>query len=241
MNAYQRELIKINFDYWRYRNTYYEDIPLNESMKAGLKIIKNNGFLISFNPKSAKEWTNRIEKEIALFDFNRPNYHKLAEIFDLIQGWGGKMGKTPYVRPAKNPPRNNFEFWKLLYLSGCSFAQKKLPEESLTALLKINGIGKSFATKHMKFWGDLPILDTRISLILKGSDNWNNYKDFLSILDEFSSTWGCTIAEAERAIFAFSQAYFNNTDLYLKENNLTNKIDINIAQKLSIIWEKHTG
>ena len=115
-----------------------------------------------------------------------------------------------------------------------------MPEESLSALLKIKGIGKSFATKHMRFWGDLPILDTRISLILKGSDNWNNYKEFLSILDEFGNTWGCTIAEAERAIFAFSQAYFNNTDLYLKENNFTNKIDINIAQKLSIIWEKHT-
>ena len=111
-------------------------------MKTGLSIVKNAGFLTIFNPKTAKEWTNRIENEIFQFDFNQPNYNKLEEVFDLIQAWGGGMGKTPYVRPKNNPPRNNFEDWKLFYLNGCKLAQEKSSQKSLKQLLKIKGLEK---------------------------------------------------------------------------------------------------
>ena len=51
MNNYHSELIKINFEYWKTRNSYYEDVPLNKSMRTGLTVVKNAGFLLNFNPK----------------------------------------------------------------------------------------------------------------------------------------------------------------------------------------------
>ena len=239
MNNYHSELIKINFEYWKTRNSYYEDVPLNKSMRTGLTVVKNAGFLPNFNPKTAKEFTNKIESEVIQFRFDQPNYKKLEEVFDLIQAWGGGMGKAPYVKPKNNPSRNNFDYWKSYYLKGCKLAQGRLHKESLTELLKIENIGKSFATKHMKFWGDLPILDARISLIFTGTKNWNNYDEFLLILGEISKSCGCTISESERAIFAFSQAYYTNTDLSFKHNSFNDGVDLDIAQNLSGIWKEH--
>ena len=96
-------------------------------------------------------------------------------------------------------------------------------------------MGTSFATKHIKFWGKFPILDTRLNLILTGATRFMNYQEFVSILKNLAKLWNCNILEAERAIFAFSQHFFLNEKLSLKSTNLDKDIDFFIAKKISDI------
>ena len=231
MNEFQIYISKINFDYWKNKNAYYSKTSLSPSMQASLKIIQGQGYLTSFYPKNAYEIISKIENEIEQFDFKNPDFKKLAIIFDLIQAWGGRQGRQPYIAAYKS--RDKFEDWKLIYIESCKLCVGKMPEQALKKLVEIKGMGIPFATKHIRFWGKFPILDTRLSLILTGAKNFNDYNKFLSMLKELAATWNCDSTEAEKAIFAFSQHYFPNEKLTLKQMNFDEDMDILIAKKIS--------
>lgn len=233
MNKFQTDISKITFDHWKNKNAYYSKNSLSPSMQAGLKIIQGKGYLTGFHPENAYAIISRIENEIEKFDFINPDFGNLATIFDLIQAWGGKTGRQPYLYPDG---RDNFGDWKSVYLESCELCIGKKPDEARQKLEDIPRVGMSFATKHIRFWGHYPILDTRLSLILTGAKNFTNYNEFLSMLTELSVIWDCDPTEAEKAIFAFSQNYFPNDTLVLKQANFDEDMDILIAKRIAQLF-----
>ena len=235
MNRYIELLSKIDFEYWKEINPYFSDNDLvNSSMKRALTTIQNKGFLLDFDPKTAADYVNSIESLINSFDESNPNYDSLARIFDLIQAWGGQMGKHPYVITKS---RFKFDVWKEDYLDGVSNARSDKPVQALSSWLKISGLGASFAPKHLRFWtSKYPVLDTRISLLVSGSKKLltkpEYYDEFLELIAPLSVKFGASILELEKALFAFSQNFFLNDKLEFKANDLTDEPDFYIAKSL---------
>ena len=220
MNSYINQLKKIDFEYWNSRNRYFSDTELNSSMKAALTLIKRKGFLNDFNPKRASEYVECIENEIKSFDIDNPDYSKLSEIFDLVQAWGGRMGRRPYIisKSSSSSTRDKFDEWKDIYLEGVKYAQYDSPIEALRQWRMISGLGASFSPKHLRFWTNkYPVLDSRISLLLCGSkrllNNPEGYQEFLGLIAKLSNEFNTNILETEKALFAFSENFYLN-DLF---------------------------
>jgi len=222
MNRYVEALSDLNFAYWNSKNTYFSDAEINASMKAALTLIQGKGYLLDFYPKSAADYSTEISNEISSFNAINPDFSRLSRIFDLIQAWGGKMGKTPYVlkKGKSQSSRDLFSSWGDSYLKGVIAIQNKNPVEALKNWALINGLGSSFAPKHLRFWSNkYPVLDSRISLLLTGSKRLlrkpEYYDDFLQLISQLAKRYGADILETEKALFAFSQNYFRNDELAL--------------------------
>ena len=106
-------------------------------------------------------------------------------------------------------------------------------------MLKIHGIGTSFATKHLRFWGNKPILDTRIrALLYLGKEI--EYSKYLLDLDKLSQQFDLSVMDIEKALFAFSMNYYTNENLILKtEKKVEFKEDRLLAIKLSENFGRH--
>lgn len=232
-NNYINLLSNINFKHWNLKNPYYTDDAINSSMQAILTTLHNRGYLKDFHPKTNLDVVTAIETEIKYFNFELPNFNKLAKIFDLIQAWGGKMGKMPYIHKKS---RLKFETWKEIYLEGAKFSNQNKPVEAVKKLTSINGVGPSFATKHLKFWSKkYPILDSRISIILSGNKkllNKADYSTFLILITKLAKVFNTNIIETEKAVFAFSQNFFPNENLVLYKT-IEDLTDFEIAKKIS--------
>jgi hypothetical protein len=222
MNSYVETLSDLNFGYWNSKNTYFSDAEINASMKAALTLIQGKGYLLDFSPKSAVDYSIQISNEISSFNLTNPDFSRLARIFDLIQAWGGRTGRTPYVIKKGNSQssRDLFSSWRESYLKGVISIQNENPVEALKYWALINGLGSSFAPKHLRFWSNkYPVLDTRISLLLTGSKRLlrkpEYYDDFLLLISQLAEKYGSDILETEKALFAFSQNYFKNDKLVL--------------------------
>ena len=222
MNSYVEALSDLNFGYWNSKNPYFSEAEINTSMKAALTLIQGKGYLLDFYPQSAADYSIAISNEISSFDEINPDFTRLARIFDLIQAWGGKMGKTPYVlkKGKSQSSRDLFSSWGDSYLKGVISIQNENPVEALKNWALINGLGSSFAPKHLRFWSNkYPVLDTRISLLLTGSKRLlrkpEYYDDFLQLISQLAERYGSDILETEKALFAFSQNYFKNDKLVL--------------------------
>ena len=99
--------LNLDYRYWAERNSYYSPYELTSSTRIGL-----------IHGQKAKDGLNReivskISTNFALFSEIETSIKskefsslygedELLLIFDLIQTWGGKMGKTPYVKPKGN-------------------------------------------------------------------------------------------------------------------------------------------
>lgn len=208
-------------------------------MKGALKLIKGKGYLTSFNPTTAAEYLLEIKTEISKLDQDNLDFSILANIFDLIQAWGGITGRTPYVlnRGKKYSSRENYDSWKEYYLQGVINAQNGLPVDALKEWIKIDGIGASFAPKHLRFWtNQYPVLDSRISVLLCGSkrllQNPECYAEFLSLISELSIKFELTPLETETSLFAFSKNYFVNDKLKFSSNKSEDRTDSHIADIL---------
>ena len=239
MNRYVETLSDLNFGYWNGKNTYFSDSEINASMQVALTLIQGKGYLLDFNPKSAVDYSIQISKEISSFNSTNPDFSRLARIFDLIQAWGGRTGRTPYVIKKRNSQssRDLFSSWRESYLNGVISIQNENPVEALKHWSLINGLGSSFAPKHLRFWSNkYPVLDTRISLLLTGSKRLlrkpEYYDDFLQLISQLAERYGSNILETEKALFAFSQNYFKNDELaLLKEQpeGMDSEIAVSIA------------
>ena len=236
MSRFVEILSELNFEYWNEKNSYFSDVEINASMKAALTLIQRKGYLLDFNPKSAIDYSVEISNEIATFDLCNPNLTKLSRIFDLIQAWGGRTGRTPYVNKKGNiqSSRDLFSVWCENYLNGVISVYEDNPVSALKHWRKIDGLGSSFTPKHLRFWSSkYPVLDTRISLLLSGSKRLlrkpEYYDEFLILLSQLAERFGSNILETEKAIFAFSQHYFKNDRLVL-----LNKQPVGIDSKIAL-------
>jgi hypothetical protein len=223
-NEYISILMKLNFNHWKEQNKYYSGDEFPKSMQTMLKTIKKHGLLPDFSPESASDIVNEIGLSIKKFDPNCPDYELLEYIFDLIQAWGGRMGRNPYDIQKS---RIQFDEWRENYLDGAKSALANKPTHALESWFKIKGIATSFGTKHLKFWSSnkFPVIDARISLLLCGSEELNKKKDpqvystFLNILETLAKQFNTTnINDVEKALFAFSSHYFFNNKLIMKKN-----------------------
>ena len=216
---------KIDYSYWIDKSKEKKDINKNI-----ITTLKNKGFMpdgsllhnmifdeeghrkdLSSIWKSAQDIAQDLDLDI--------DKDKMLLIFDAIQVWGGKMGRSPYKRSGKgkNADLISREKWyengyDKLYLQGVKLAREGKYVESLKTLNQIPGMGTNFSTKHLGFWGNAPILDTRLSRLVYGVDSDSiPYEEYIEGLDKVASQVGLNNAfEVEQALFAFSQNWFSN-------------------------------
>lgn len=225
---------KIDLTYWMGKNTYYGNMPLNKSMRTAQTNIKN--YNISYDFKTCNQLIDQIYSDIA--EYNLTKKDDLAiRIFDMIQIWGGSMGIKIFYFSGT---RHDLPKWLPTYTSFIKSVSEEANEQSiniqngLEKLLSIHGLGMSFATKHLKFWANLPIFDNRISLLLYSSKakKVSEYLKFLDDVGDLASQSGLTILDVETSLFAFSQHYFYNDELMLTGKN-TNDTDYDIAREIA--------
>lgn len=216
---------KIDYKYWVDKSKENKDINKNI-----ITVLKNKGFMpdgsllhnmvfdeeghrkdMSSIWKSAQDLAQDLDLDV--------DKDKMLLIFDAIQVWGGKMGRSPYKRSGtgKNADLISREKWyengyDKLYLQGAKLAREGKYVESLKTFNQIPGMGTNFSTKHLGFWGNAPILDTRIARLLYGKmADAEMYGEYIEGLNKAASQVGVKDAfEIEQALFAFSQNYFNN-------------------------------
>ena len=226
---------KIDLTYWMDKNNYYGNGPLNKSMRTAQTNLKNN-YNLTYNFETCDQLIDKINSDIA--EYRLTKKEDLAiRIFDMIQLWGGSMGiKSFYYSDT----RKNLPKWLPNYISFIKVVSEEANEQTikvkvgLEELLAIYGLGMSFASKHLKFWNDLPIFDDRISLLLYSSKA-KKVSDYLKFLDDVSnlaSQSGLTILEVEKSLFAFSQRYFKNDKLLLTGKNI-NDADYDLAREIA--------
>ena len=232
-------LKKIDFKYWRSANHFTGETPVSNSQQTFLKLLQNRGYLIDFKPKTGSDYTEIINKNINSFKKDLCDNETLANTFDLIQAWGGKNGRGPYVKPKNNTVRENFENWKEKYINGAKFTLNNDPSNALKEWISIAQLSMGFASKHLFFWSGekYPILDTRMSLILTGkklNNSLDQYVNANNLMSKLSAHFHVCNVETEKAVFAFSINFFPNSELKLN-NNPIDLTDIEIAKSISEI------
>ena len=244
----------IDFKFWLKSNDYYSPDILSTNVNTGIKHAKKAGLIDELvkGIKSNAELITLIKQRINLR--NTPSDYsdeELLIIFDLIQAWGGPMGRNPYV--FQNAPRihkpdlfaNTYRqtiemLFKLKdindYDKDVAPIKKKLEE--------LPQLAESFSTKHLSFWSrflehcpQLVIYDTRMRDILKAANKRTDnskitYNDFLNSLSQEADLLRLSINDIERAIFAFSSNYFTNDKFILRDNPKILHPDQSIAHQL---------
>ncbi|MDA9310708.1 hypothetical protein N9Q35_00925 [Amylibacter sp.] len=225
---------KIDLTYWMDKNTHYGDVPLNKSMRTAQTNLKN--YNISYDFETCNQLIDQIHADIAEYHLTKKD-NLAIRIFDIIQLWGGGMGIKRFYFSGT---RHDLPKWLPNYISFIKVVSEEDNEQSikvqvgLEKLLSIYGLGMSFASKHLKFWNNLPIFDDRISLLLYSSKakKISAYLKFLDDVSNLASQSGLTILEVETSLFAFSQHYFKNDKLLLTGKN-TNDVDYDIAREIA--------
>jgi hypothetical protein len=216
---------KIDYSYWLNKAKAKKDINKNI-----ITALTNKGFIpdgsllhnmifdeeghrkdMSSIWKSAQDLAKDLDLDI--------DKDKMLLIFDAIQVWGGKMGRSPYKKSGrgKNADLISREKWyengyDKLYLQGAKLSREGKYVEALKVFNEIPGLSTNFSTKHLGFWGNAPILDTRIARLLYGKmADAEMYGEYIEGLGKVASQVGAKDAfEVEQALFSFSQNYFDN-------------------------------
>ena len=237
---------EINYEYWSNKNNYFSDVPLLDTIKQGLQHASKAGLIEPFlkKIKTNADLVNLIRLKIKEYKkINDFSDFELLVIFDLIQGWGGKMGRMPYCRPKAQPVRMTLKELPDIYRLGINYCVVGDYESALDEFISIKTMGESFATKHIFFWSSefgespkaLPIYDTRIKrLLFPGNVNSASYDVYVKSLNEKAIKLAMPGHLVERALFSFSQNFFSNNKLILK-SNIVDKTDISEAELLQNI------
>ena len=248
------EFPAIDVKYWSEKNRYFSDTELSQTIIQGLEYAKRGRaigpILESAKINSNLMLVNLIASRIQAYeDVTRFSDLELLIIFDLIQGWGGRTGRSPYLRPLDMPTRLSWKPLAETYRNSVKLCFEKNIDylSCLTKLRSIPGIGESFATKHIFFWTEygprreaLPIYDARIKLLL--CLNIADAVDYDTFYAEMKLTAGklkIAVNILERALFAFSQNYFNNSNLIIK-SDIVDKTDIKEAENLQPRFRKRS-
>ena len=241
----------IDYDFWENKNSYYSPSHLENSIQVGLvHACKGNGGLSEehssdLRSKCSSDVIEVIKARISYVNAN--NIDNICEndlllIFDLIQAWGGKMCKTPYVRPGESPYRNS-EIYPSIYREAIKSAFSDTDSsEVLRNFCKLEGVNISFATKHMSFWSQFNpeiehsylIYDRWIESVFKtlNNDLKPNYAEYLYAITEVSQAKNLNVYKIERGLFAFLTNHFTSIKMNVLRSEPAFNEDINVAKKL---------
>lgn len=194
-----------------------------------------------------KRLASMIENET---DLSKKDAFYLA-IFDIVNAWGGgSIGR--FYTSKRNPTRETRRASYKKFIPYYKEAVNKIKEGKYTEALriidsdKVPGIGISFGAKHLWFWSDFfkdngsdkeiaPVYDMRIALAFRmwGGPKTSDYDDFISALDVVKSKYkDFTRKDVERAIFAFSDHYFNNDMTSWNQNVTDQDENFDVAESL---------
>ena len=221
----------INYKYWMNLNPFYSDAPLLQTMKICLINYASKPGLINDVVEDIQNMSCKTLVSIIENDINEIIKHKLFEdkdkmlrVFDLINGWGGKMGKATYVKPKGTTTRNSSNAWYNHYVNGVKKAING-EDEGLLDFKKIENVGDSFGSKHLYFWSlfggnaPIPIYDNRIKTLLYfRMSSYPDFNQYVYDMRNFANNNNITIHQLEKALFAFSSNYFPNEELNIKDD-----------------------
>jgi hypothetical protein len=240
-------LPNIDYNYWLSKsggNTTKREVSTKtiRTLLTNMGYIKPDGLLydLVYDPENRAKsikgiWDSakEIAKDLNINDSN--NDEKLIALFDAIQLWGGKGGRTIYNKKNNKNLffRDDIETWLPLYRQGVDYAMNNKLEDALKVWLKIPQLDIPFASKHLGFWASSPIYDTRMSRMIFGKlPRPNHYNEYVSVLKQISDKVGIeNIFDIEQALFTFSDNYFDNklTKIVL---NSSDKTDENEALRI---------
>ncbi len=249
----QYRLPAIAFSFWAHQNEFYSDKILTQNIRTGLGHAAKGGLIGGYTFSSNKALVDCIAEKMRAHPHpDQFSDDELMTIFDLIQGWGGRTGRGPYVRPKSGPPRISDKSYPAQYrgavellfaLDQDRFTQSEI-DQVCQALGKMRGIAQSYSTKHMCFWSrslpscpTLAIYDTRMVNIFQAANPdigaSLTYTHFLDALKSTGAVAGLKADEVESALFAFSSNYFTNDSLRLRERFGIQHPDQAIAVRLA--------
>ena len=247
MNSYEQlNFPKIDYKFWADKNNFFPKDEIPTTIKSGITSAKKGGLIGNLKLISANDINLQIEARIKNFNLEESQENELLIIFDLIQAWGGANGRRPYQKGAERITNaNNFA---LAYRNKISlFIQKgsghSFNESEVNFLEKemlLPGVRLPFFSKHMYFWSKnrpeinkiFNIYDSRMEFIFRAfnKNKRMSYFNFLSIIQMIEANYKIKTGEAETAIFAFSNNFFDNKgtlkDSFEYENDLDEAIRI---------------
>jgi len=225
-------LPNIDYKYWIGKTQGGESKKRSTSIAHMVTSLTNRGILkpgnllydTVFDPagkrKSMQDIWSSAKKLAQDMDLDWDNNkEKLLAIFDAIQLWGGKAGRNIYLNKNKTKgkadiiTRDDWENWLPTYYEGVKLAKDNKLVDALRKWSEIDNLGISFTTKHLGFWANSPIYDTRMSRMIFGKNpNEKDYDDYLQALKKIADREGVDdIFKIEQALFTFSQNYFDNS------------------------------
>lgn len=150
-----------------------------------------------------------------------------------------------YLKEEETPKQNDTwiprEKWvekglNKIYLDAVKLSRKGDVDAAVNKFAELKMVGVSFATKHLAFWVDnvaTPVYDTRIARMLMGKKPMvKDYNSFREWASDLAPKVGLKDGiEVEKALFAFSNNYFDN-DLKKFEKEFQVDIDKDEAQKI---------
>jgi len=171
----------------------------------------------------------------------------LLLIFDLIQAWGGKMGRHPYVKPKCNISRNSPGYACKYRKAIIAAEEGEDYNEVLDKFCGMKQVGPSFATKHMYFWSKY---NDRIDKKFLIYDAW--MKKFFRIICERELSYECylekmeqeedrvkiSIFSVETGLFTFLNSYFDKCKFEKIKESARNKGKNREAACLLIKWSR---
>ena len=219
------ELPNIDYHFWlqTWENTVGAKRTYSNARTSGYHIIDQN----------LLECESEIERSIQeyLNDTDSSNQSaRIERIVDLIYAWGGPSGRMFYVgRNSNRSPRESLKQSIDSYKRGINLALQSDPS-AVDAFKCLRGIGDSYASKHAFFWSSqgpnrLIIIDSKISgafgcVTVNELFRQTTFIKLLSIFtlksaEVFGMQDGSKI---ERALFAFHNNYFLNSNKGIRSN-----------------------
>lgn len=130
----------------------------NNLSSSMINIVSDKGF--------RREWLDKIETltdlEKYLFELvsnYRGTVEERQKVFHLVQIWGGKTGRNIYVMGEKGFCLDNIDQHYAQFVESCraltghTEADIRKAYQTVMALNdRVNNIGPSFITKHLRFW-----------------------------------------------------------------------------------------
>lgn len=143
--------------------------------------------------KLEKNIENLIKQNIVT-----PSREKLAQIFNLIQFWGGKIGRMYYVHNKNNSlTKEHLIIYKQIISCVIAAKNEKLCidiNKIIPEFERISCLGISFGTKHLRFWSiaanengiESPILDSVIATnrFTPNYLKWSNYYKYVKLMQK---------------------------------------------------------
>ena len=170
---------------------------------------------LNWKEKGDTKWQNEKLKSLSERIYSMIGEHQqnksdslLTKIFIWIQLWGGKSGRTIFIKGKKWPDNfKTIEYSKAV----CQIKQGHYIK-ALETLNSLYGISTAFSTKHIHFWskGDAPIYDSIMAAIVFGSKpRAEDYPRYIGALGELANKLngeGIDRSSIERNLFNWANS-----------------------------------